>query len=413
MVIGKAFFFRRRAGSKTSPVTCRTIILAAVLGVAACNPIETWRDWSGASKDDPDPETTPNTQNLAAGEASDYPNLATVPPPPVRALTAAERDKLAQSLIADRTNAKYSAEKLAAGFGAMPGAPPPPPPPPVPAPGDDAQTKPDGGAQPAAPAAQPAAAPTTGEAPAAAAASGDTAEKTAGAGQGLRKSGEPPEPPPMESSLEMPQVRSTPHPEQVQTASPPPYPPPAPVAANTPPPQPAANTPPAPTAANTPPQTAANTPPPTPRIETPPAPVPLPAALGSTAYQAPPPPPVLAPLAPAKASPKPSPPPPGAPVAEIKFAADSTSLSQDDRQTLEKVATLYQQNPGRVRIVGYAGAGSGAAEQLNSFRAALDRAQAVAAVLKEAGIPSDKIAVEAAPSDASAVESRAEVLLEH
>jgi outer membrane protein OmpA-like peptidoglycan-associated protein len=435
MVIGKAFFFRRRAGSKTSHVTCRTVILAAVLGLAACNPVETWRDWTGTSKNDPDPETTPNTQNLAAGEASDYPNLATVPPPPVRALTAAERDKLAQSLIADRTNAKYSAEKLAAGFGAMPGAPPPPPPPPVPAPGDDTQTKPDGGAQPAAPAAQPAAAPTTGEAPATAAASGNTAEQTSAAGQGLRKSGEPPEPPPMESSLEVPQVRSTPHPEQVQTASPPPYPTPAPTAANAPPqtaantpPQTAANAPaptaanapaptaanaPAPTAANTPPQTAANTPPPTPRIETPLAPVPLPAALGSTAYQAPPPPLVLAPLAPAKASPKPPPPPPGAPVAEIKFAADSTTLSQDDRQTLDKVAALYQQNPGRVRIVGYAGAGSGAAEQLNSFRAALDRAQAVAAALKEAGIPSDKIAVEAAPSDASAVESRAEVLLEH
>src|ERR1700739_4993350 len=119
MVIGKAFFFRCRAGGRTSRVTCLTVILTAVLGLAACNPIETWRDWSGASKNDPDPETTPNTQNLTAGEASDYPNLATVPPPPVRALTAAERDKLAQSLIADRTNAKYSDEKLRAGFPAV------------------------------------------------------------------------------------------------------------------------------------------------------------------------------------------------------------------------------------------------------------------------------------------------------
>jgi outer membrane protein OmpA-like peptidoglycan-associated protein len=139
----------------------------------------------------------------------------------------------------------------------------------------------------------------------------------------------------------------------------------------------------------------------------------MPAAIGSTAYQAPPPPPVLAPLAPTNASPKPALPPPGAPVAEIKFAADSTSLNQDDRQTIEKVAMLYQQNPGKVRIVGYAGAGGGAAEQLNSFRTALDRAQAVAAALTEAGIPSGKIAVEAAPSDASAIVSRAEVMLEH
>ena len=148
-------------------------------------------------------------------------------------------------------------------------------------------------------------------------------------------------------------------------------------------------------------------------METPPAPVPLPTAIGSTAYQAPPPPPVLPPLEPAKASPKLPARPVGAPVAEIKFAADTTTLSQEDRQTLEHVATLYQQNPGKVRIVGYAGAGSGANEQLNSFRAALDRAQSVAAALTQAGIPADKIAVEAAPSEASTSESRAEVLLEH
>jgi outer membrane protein OmpA-like peptidoglycan-associated protein len=385
MVIGKAFFFPCRAGGRTSRVTCLTVILAALLGLAACNPVETWRDWSGASKNDPDPETTPNTQNLAAGEAGDYPNLATVPPPPVRALTVAEREKLTQSLIADRTNAKYSAEKLVAGSGAMPGAAPPPPPPPIPAPGDETQTNPDGGAKPPAPAAQPAATTGSGDAPTPAA-SDRPGEKTTAAGQGLRKAGEPPEPPPMESSLEVPQVRSTPHPEQVQTASPPPYPTPAP--------------------------TVANASPPTPRLASPPAPVALPSAIGSTAYQAPPPPPVMAPLA-TNASPKPVPPPVGAPVAEIKFTADSTSLSQDDRQTIEKVAMLYQQNPGKVRIVGYAGAGGGAAEQLNSFRAALDRAQAVAAALTEAGIPSGKIAVEAAPSDASAVESRAEVMLEH
>jgi outer membrane protein OmpA-like peptidoglycan-associated protein len=111
-------------------------------------------------------------------------------------------------------------------------------------------------------------------------------------------------------------------------------------------------------------------------------------------------------------SPKP-PPPAGRPVAEIKFSADSTSLSDKDRKTLETVVPLYQQNPGKVRIVGYAGAESGAVEQLNSFRSALDRAQAVASALTQAGIPSDKIQVEAAPAGASSGESRAEILLEH
>jgi outer membrane protein OmpA-like peptidoglycan-associated protein len=114
----------------------------------------------------------------------------------------------------------------------------------------------------------------------------------------------------------------------------------------------------------------------------------------------------------AKSGPKP-PAPVGTPVAEIKFGADSTSLSDKDRQTLETVVPLYQENPGKVRIVGYAGAGSGAVEQLSSYRSALDRAQAVAAALTQAGIPSDKIQVEAAPASANSGESRAEILLEH
>lgn len=192
----------------------------------------------------------------------------------------------------------------------------------------------------------------------------------------------------MESGLEVPKVRSVPNPEQVQSSPPPPYP--------------------------VPPQTAANASPATPHLPSPPAPAPMPEAIGSTAYQPPPPPPVLAPLANSgKGNPKAPAPAVGTSVAEVKFAADSSTLSDEGRQILEKVVPLYQQNPGRVRIVGYAGAGSGAAEQLNSFRAALDRAQAVATALTEAGIPADKIAVEAAPAGADVVESRAEVLLEH
>jgi len=191
----------------------------------------------------------------------------------------------------------------------------------------------------------------------------------------------------MESSLEVPKVRSTPNPEQVQAAPPPPYPIPAP--------------------------TAANAPPATPRLQSPPAPAPLPTALDSTAYQAPPPPPVLAPLAGSGKGIQKAPGPAAGPVAEIRFAADSTSLSAEDRQTIGKIVPLYQQNPGRIRIIGYAGAGSGAVEQLNGFRAALDRAQAVAAALTQAGIPGDRIAVEAAPSSTNSPENRAEVLLEH
>jgi len=373
----------RRAG-------LRLAILTTVLVLGACNPVDTWRDWTGASKNDPDPETTPNTQNLAAGEASDYPNLATVPPPPNRALTQAEREKLTRSLIADRANAKYSDERLRAGFPSVSAPAPPPPPPPVPEPTGEAQTKPASVAAPSAATQSPTAGETApgGASPSAPDSTAASGKPSSAAGTGLRKSGEPPEPPPMETSLEVPKVRSVPNPEQVQASPPPPYPTPAP--------------------------TAANAPPAGPHLPAPPAPVPIPQPIGSAAYQPPPPPPVLAPLSSSGKGPqRPPPAPADAPVAEVKFAADSKALSAEDRQALEKVVPLYQQNPGKVRVIGYAGAGSGAAEQLNSFRAALDRAQTVAAALTEAGIPADKIAVEAAPAAAGRVESRAEVLLEH
>src|SRR5271169_1076054 len=105
----------------------RLAVVGLLVGLAACNPVDTWRDLTGVSRNDPDPDTTPNTKNLASGEASDYPNLATVPPPPERALTAAEREKLTQSLIADRTNARHTDEQLRAGFSSVAAAPPPPP----------------------------------------------------------------------------------------------------------------------------------------------------------------------------------------------------------------------------------------------------------------------------------------------
>src|SRR5207302_8681284 len=120
-----------RAGSanerRTRRRARRLAVVALLLGVAACNPVDTWRDLTGVSRNDPDPDTTPNTKNLAAGEASGYPNLATVPPPPERALTTAEREKLTQSLIADRTNARHTDEQLRAGFPPVAAAPPPPP----------------------------------------------------------------------------------------------------------------------------------------------------------------------------------------------------------------------------------------------------------------------------------------------
>lgn len=415
--------------------THRLAVAVLLLGLAACNPVETWRDLTGASQNDPDPETTPNTKNLAAGEASDYPNLATVPPPPVRALTAAEREKLTQSLIADRTNARHTDEQLRAGFSPVAAAPPPPPGEP------DAQPEQVAAVAPSAQApvtSAPAAAPSTtparngaareqpsklppslpaesisasaatgvgaaGENPAvppagAAARAARAGGKTpVGSGQGLRKQGEPPEPGPMESNLQVPQARATPEPEKIQPAPPTPQLPPAPKVATTP----------TPLAGGLAAGGAL-------------APVPLPAAKNSAGYEPPPaapelpsvPPTRTAAADPGKSGAKPAA-RAGTPVAEVKFGADSTTLTDKDKQTIQSVLTVYQQNPGKVRVVGYAGPGSGAVEQLDSYRTALDRAQAVASALTKAGIPADKIQVEAAPQGENSGESRAEVLLEH
>jgi outer membrane protein OmpA-like peptidoglycan-associated protein len=413
----------------------RLALVALLLGLAACNPVDTWRDLTGVSRNDPDPETTPNTKNLAAGGASDYPNLATVPPPPERALTAAEREKLTQSLIADRTNARHTDEQLRAGFSSVAAAPPPPAgqpaaepeqlaaaPPPSPIPAPSASAAPPSAASvagngasgqkptklPASLSAETTFASTAtgvgaaGEkpglppagAPRAARAGGKTPAEP---GQGLRKQGEPPEPGPMESSLEVPQARATPEPEQIQPAPPPPQLPTTPKVATAP----------TPLAGGLAAGGAL-------------APLPLPQAKSSAGYEPPPVAPELPPVPPtrtATAGPgKGGAKPParvGTPVAEIKFGTDSAILTDKDRQTLDTVLPVYQQNPGKVRVVGYAGAGGGAVEQLDSYRTALERAQAVASALTKAGIPSDKIQVEAAPQGDNSGESRAEVLLEH
>ena len=394
MALDKTRYCGRGSDRKLGRRALRGVVAAMVLGLGACNPIEGYRHLTGASKNDPNPATTPNTQNLAAGEKSPYPNLATVPPPPTQALTTAELDKLTQSLIADRKNAKYTSEQLQAGFDEGAGPPPPPPPPPAPP-----------GAAASSGAAEPPAAPTGGPkaatAPSGAGttpAPGQVASATPAAAKGPRKAGEPPEPGPMESSLQSPQISSLPEPAQSQ-----PPPPPPPLLR-----MPAASA----GAGKTP---AAHLP-------APPAPAPMPAAIASAEFQPPPPPPVLPPAAATRTAAATGPgksgkPPPAAPVdmpvAQINFAADSTTLSDADRQSLGKIVPLYRRNPGKVRVIGYTGVGNTADQQLNGFQAALDRAQAVAAALAKAGIPRDKILVEAAPVGEDSGQSRAEVLLEH
>jgi outer membrane protein OmpA-like peptidoglycan-associated protein len=123
----------------TIPRTCAGVAAMALV-LAGCssvpnaiNPIAWYRDLSGASKDDALDKDQSNQQNLEAGGKKPYPNLADVPGPPDRALGTIDRDALQKSLIADRTNARYSADELRAGT-AAPGTAVPPPPAPLNAP---------------------------------------------------------------------------------------------------------------------------------------------------------------------------------------------------------------------------------------------------------------------------------------
>ncbi|HTT80176.1 MAG TPA: hypothetical protein VMF86_10900 [Stellaceae bacterium] len=78
--------------------------MALALLVAACSPeIAAWRSLQGLNADDPNPKTAPFTGNLAKAYDQPYPNLASVPPPPTEETSTAERQKLAQTLITERT----------------------------------------------------------------------------------------------------------------------------------------------------------------------------------------------------------------------------------------------------------------------------------------------------------------------
>jgi outer membrane protein OmpA-like peptidoglycan-associated protein len=63
-------------------------------------------------------------------EGEKYPNLATVPDSPPPSTPKVERDKLVQGLLADRTHAEYTEEKLGQDTADLPAAEPPPPGPP-------------------------------------------------------------------------------------------------------------------------------------------------------------------------------------------------------------------------------------------------------------------------------------------
>ena len=167
-------------------------IVGVALVVAGCSQgLAAWRSLKGLNADDPNPKTAPFTGNMANAYDQPYPNLASVPPPPTVETSTAERQKLAQTLIAERNATAVSG-----------GSPSP-------------------AAVPAKPPAQAKAA----AAPAARVASAGAARAAANAKPPSRRApphrpGEAPAPQPLNSSLAMPTIPG-PLP-QPQTPQPPP-----------------------------------------------------------------------------------------------------------------------------------------------------------------------------------------------
>lgn len=346
-----------------------SIISLALAGtqLAACsslNPFDWYRDASGLSKNDATPDQ-PNTKNLEAGSQRDYPNLASVPPAPTTALSTAEREALTQHLISDRANAKYIDEQLRVGPAASAAPPAPAPvraalepamaPPPAAAPGAASNAPAAENAPPAASASAPSSTPASSSSPPAA--HDDAAEAR-----------------PQESPLTSPEIHNLPQPETPRPAPPPP--PPDLVSGTQSSPVPAA-----------------------------------PARAADQTAAAPAPASAVQPVAPPAAEPALS------PVAQITFAENSAKLSAADQRILGEVVPLQRRSGGAVRVVGHAakGRGEGAAQQLASFRMALDRANAVAAALRQAGIAPNRILVEAAPptDETGAATQRTEIFLEN
>jgi outer membrane protein OmpA-like peptidoglycan-associated protein len=179
----------------------------------------------------------------------------------------------------------------------------------------------------------------------------------------------------MESALEIPSIGAMPEPDTPQP----------------PPPPPQLSAPKAPTAPPTPPSALA--------LARPQAPPPVPEFA--------PPPPQLPPVGQAPKKPTPT----TMRLASIVLTPDSTEISADARQAIDRAVAAYREQPGKIRVAVYApiGAQPGQAAAIDS---ALRRAQIIAEALKAAGVPQDKVQTEALPANANSPAGRADVLIE-
>ena len=360
MVVVRGAEFRSGAGLARRVVRLGGVALAIAL--VGCSPFETYRSLAGVDKNDPDPQTAPFTGNMAEAEAADYPNLATIPPPPSRATTAAERKKLAENLISERDTARSNPAPAASGPIVAPAMSPPPALPDIP--------KPPFGSRAAA-------------APPESAPAADAAAQPRGRNRpesGRRKQGEPPEPGPQDTSLETPELASLPDPEATRPPPPPPRLAAAPSSSAIAPLQP-------------PPALAATA---TPQPAPPPPPIAMAAPPSSSAIA-----PLQRPPPPAIDQGQPRHPPAGATLASIAVSGDAAADAQT-RELIARIAGLYKDKTDTLRVIAYAGTPARGVDPLDSYRAALDRAQAVAKMLGDAGMPATRVQAQATPAAGAA-----------
>jgi outer membrane protein OmpA-like peptidoglycan-associated protein len=359
----------RNLGKAALALLCAGLPLAGCTHVPdAVNPVAWYRDATGSSKNDSQDDTGRNQKNLAAGGDQDFPNLGEVPDSPNRATSGIDREKLQESLVADREHAKYSNEQLQAGAGApgtAPSAAVTAEAVPQPAPGTVAAPAPATTTTTTTIAASP---------PKQQAAVSPSANPDSSVGASARSRAAATAP--AESSLQNPAAHAVPQGE---------IPPPAPAPSNLAPrPVPL-----------TPMQARPNGEP----VLTPPS------ATAARTSQ-----PALAMRTPHGTTSAIS-----VSVGDITFATGSAALSAAHRGPLSEIAGLYKQAGGKVRVVGHAERGSdgdAASQQVAGLDLALDRANAVAQALADLGVPANEISVEAAPTRGNEI-PRAEVFMEY
>ncbi|MGH7093122.1 MAG: OmpA family protein, partial [Stellaceae bacterium] len=88
----------------------------------------------------------------------------------------------------------------------------------------------------------------------------------------------------------------------------------------------------------------------------------------------------------------------GRTVATIDFTTPAAKLAPADHTTIDRIAAAFRAKPGIVHVVAYAAAAAPGHAELDNYRAALDRGQAVAKALAEDGVPVGKISTEAEPA---------------